>query len=51
MQTKVGLISLLMDYEVKLSSKTIFPIEYEPTTNTLSTISGIWLRIRRREDN
>ena len=51
LQTKVGLVTLLLEYEVSLSSKTRLPIQYNSITNTLSTKSGIWLKIHHREKN
>ncbi|XP_072758043.1 probable cytochrome P450 6a13 [Anoplolepis gracilipes] len=47
-QTKVGLVTLMKDYKVELSEKTDVPLQFEPTTFSLTSKSGIWLRIRRR---
>ncbi|CAL1683798.1 unnamed protein product [Lasius platythorax] len=46
--TKVGLVTLMANYKVELSEKTAIPLQFEPTSLTLTSKSGIWLRIRRR---
>ncbi|GAB1865203.1 Probable cytochrome P450 6a13 [Camponotus japonicus] len=46
--TKVGLVTLMMNYKVELSDKTSIPLQFEPTAFTLISKSGIWLKIRRR---
>jgi len=46
--TKVGLVTLMMNYKVELSEKTSIPLQFEPTAFTLISKSGIWLKIRRR---
>ncbi|KAM0725021.1 putative cytochrome P450 6a14 [Formica fusca] len=47
-QTKVGIVTLMANYKVELSEKTAIPLQFEPTSLTLASKSGIWLRIRRR---
>lgn len=51
MQIKVGLVTLIANYEVELSKKMIIPFKFDPTTNTLSSKSGIWLKIRSRSQD
>jgi len=50
MQTKVGLVTLIANFETELSEKTITPLQFEPTTFTLTSKYDIWLKIRRRQD-
>ncbi|XP_070161412.1 cytochrome P450 6B7-like [Polyergus mexicanus] len=47
-QTKVGLVTLVANYKAELSEKTAVPLQFEPTSLTLTSKSGIWLRMRRR---
>lgn len=48
LQTKVGLVTLMANYKVELSEKTAIPLQFEPTSLTLTSKSGIWLKIHRR---
>lgn len=48
LQTKVGLVTLIMNYKVDLSERTPIPLQFEPTAFTLISKSGIWLKICRR---
>ncbi|PSN34612.1 hypothetical protein C0J52_20551 [Blattella germanica] len=50
MQTKVGLCSILSDYEVKVSEKTQIPLEFDPKAFVLSPMGGMWLKIVERRD-
>jgi cytochrome P450 family 6 len=50
MQTKVGLISLLSKYEVRLSEKTPVPLEFDSRSIVLAPIGGMWLKIVNRTD-
>ncbi|KAH0946702.1 hypothetical protein HN011_009582 [Eciton burchellii] len=50
MQTKIGLVTLIENFETELSEKTITPLQFEPTTFTLTSKYDIWLKIRRRQD-
>lgn len=47
-ETKVGIVTLVANYKVELSEKTTIPLEFEPTGITLTSKSGIWLKIFRR---
>ncbi|XP_050454367.1 probable cytochrome P450 6a13 [Cataglyphis hispanica] len=47
-QTKIGIVTFVANYKVELSEKTTIPLEFEPTTFTLTSKSGIWLKIFRR---
>ncbi|KAJ9577523.1 hypothetical protein L9F63_005896, partial [Diploptera punctata] len=48
MQTKVGLISLLSNYEVQVSEKTPIPLNYDPKAVVLAPLGGMWLKIVNR---
>jgi len=50
MQTKIGLVTLITNFETELSEKTVTPLQFEPTTFTLTSKYDIWLKIRRRQD-
>ncbi|CAG9857619.1 unnamed protein product [Phyllotreta striolata] len=45
-QTKIGLITLLNNYRIKLNSKTITPLKYDKILFT-SNIGGIWLDLEK----
>lgn len=47
-QTKIGLVTLIKNYEVEVSEKTVTPLQFEPTTFTLTSKYDIWLKIRHR---
>ncbi|KAK9884821.1 hypothetical protein WA026_009048 [Henosepilachna vigintioctopunctata] len=47
MQTKVGLIALLLNYEFSVNEKTEEPLQYDPHSFTLSTKGVLWLNLRR----
>ncbi|KAK9884819.1 hypothetical protein WA026_009046 [Henosepilachna vigintioctopunctata] len=47
MQTKVGLIALLLNYEFTVNEKTQEPLQYDPQSFTLSTKGDIWLNIKK----
>ncbi|XP_029161308.1 uncharacterized protein LOC114933041 [Nylanderia fulva] len=48
LQTKVGLVTLMANYKVELSEKTAIPLQFEPTSLTIISKFGIWLKIHRR---
>ena len=50
MQTKVGLISLLSSYEVKVSEKTPIPVVFDSRSHVLVPVGGMWLTIVKRSD-
>lgn len=49
MQTKVGLISVLANYEVSACEKTSIPLKKDPRMFINTPAAGIWLQIRNRE--
>jgi cytochrome P450 family 6 len=51
MQTKVGLISLLSSYEVRVSEKTPIPLVFDPKTFILAPKGKIYLKITERSDS
>jgi cytochrome P450 family 6 len=48
MQTKVGLISLLSSYEVRVSEKTPIPLVFDSRTVVLAVLGGMWLTVVKR---
>jgi cytochrome P450 family 6 len=50
MQTKVGLISLLSRYEVRVSEKTPIPLVFDSRSLVLASKGGMWLTIVKRTD-
>ncbi|KAJ9577522.1 hypothetical protein L9F63_005895, partial [Diploptera punctata] len=51
MQTKVGLITILSNYEVQVSEKTPIPLKYDPQALVLAPLGGMWLKIVNRNVN
>jgi len=49
MQTKVGLISFLSKYEVRVSEKTPVPVVLDDRSVILSAKGGMWLIIGNRQ--
>ena len=50
MQTKIGLISVLSNYEVQVSEKTPIPMEFDMNAFVLAPKEGMWLKIVNRSD-
>jgi cytochrome P450 family 6 len=48
MQTKVGLISVLSNYEVGVCEKTSIPLKKDPKQFINTPAAGIWLKIGSR---
>ncbi|KAL3280180.1 hypothetical protein HHI36_017680 [Cryptolaemus montrouzieri] len=51
MQTKVGLVALLLNYEFFVSDKTREPLQYESESFIISTKGGIWLDFKKISSN
>ena len=49
MQTKVGLVSFLANYEVRISEKTPVPPVLDTRSIILSSKGGMWLTIMNRQ--
>lgn len=47
MQTKVGLVTILKNYLVKLNPKTQTPIKMSPNSGIPSVAGGLWLDIEK----
>lgn len=45
---KIGVAFLLTKYKVEKCEKTTIPLKFNPTSFTLTTKSGIWLKVRHR---
>ena len=50
MQTKVGLISLLSSYEMRVSEKTQIPLVFDNKSVVLAALGGMWLTVVKRSD-
>ncbi|CAG9823199.1 unnamed protein product [Phaedon cochleariae] len=50
-QMKVGLAYFLKNYEFTVSPKTETPLKYDPWFFLLSVKSGLWIELRKIEDN
>ena len=50
MQTKVGLISLLSSYEMRVSEKTPIPLVFNSRSVVLAALGGMWLTVVKRSD-
>jgi cytochrome P450 family 6 len=51
MQTKVGLVSLLSSYEVRVSEETQVPIAFDPKSFVTAPVGGMYLKITERNGN
>jgi hypothetical protein len=49
MQTKIGLIQLLLNYKIQPTSETPQKIVLEPTVPVLSSSTDMWLRFEKLE--
>jgi cytochrome P450 family 6 len=49
-QTKVGIVSILSKYEVRVSKKTPIHLEFDPRSIVLAPVGGMWLDIVNRSD-
>jgi cytochrome P450 family 6 len=47
MQTKIGLVKLLMNYKILTCSKTIIPMKYIPNASFQSPVGGMWLKLEK----
>ena len=50
MQTKVGLITVLSNYEVQASDKTPIPLLFDKKSFVLAPDGGMWLKFLNRSD-
>ncbi|PSN44032.1 putative cytochrome P450 6a14 [Blattella germanica] len=48
MQTKIGLVSLLTNYEFHICHKTVIPLVKDPKQFITTSKGGIWLKIEKR---
>ncbi|KAK9884812.1 hypothetical protein WA026_009039 [Henosepilachna vigintioctopunctata] len=47
MQTKVGLVALLLNYELSINKKTQEPLQFDPEFVVASTKGGLWLDFKK----
>jgi hypothetical protein len=50
MQTKVGIISFLANYEVQMSDKTPARLAFDQRSIVLAPDGGVWLKIAKAEN-
>lgn len=50
MQSRVGLVRLLSNYEFSVDPKTMLPLRYDPASFIMSTLGGMWLRAKKIEN-
>jgi cytochrome P450 family 6 len=50
MQVKVGIVSILSKYEVRVSQKTPVPLVFDPKSIVLAPLGGMLLDIVNRSD-
>lgn len=43
MQAKVGIISMVHNFRMTISSKTDLPIKMDPTKFFIGTVGGLWI--------
>lgn len=49
-QLKVGIASILRNFEIRVDPKTKTPLEIDPASVLLKPLGGIWLKIYERKD-
>lgn len=49
-QTKVGLISIISNFDVQPSEKTQVPLAYDKNALVLTSAGGMWLKLVNRQD-
>ncbi|XP_018319271.1 probable cytochrome P450 6a14 [Agrilus planipennis] len=47
LQAKVGLVAVLKDYKFTLNSRTITPLQFDPTQFILAPVGGIWTDVEK----
>lgn len=48
MQAKIGLVTLLTSFTFAPCPRTVYPIEFDPTKNILTSKGGLYLRVTRK---
>lgn len=47
MQARIGLATLLKDFRIRLSGKTMVPLELDPRKTVIGFKGGLWLHIEK----
>jgi hypothetical protein len=47
MQTKIGLIKLLLHFKFSPSPQTTIPMQFQPSAQILSPINDMWLNVEK----
>ncbi|KAG5667309.1 hypothetical protein PVAND_015295 [Polypedilum vanderplanki] len=51
MQTKVGLVKLLLKYKILPCEKTIYPMKFVPNATFQCPVGGMWLKLEKLENS
>ena len=47
MQTKIGLIQLLCNYQFSPSDRTTIPMKFKASAHLLSPVNDMWLKVKK----
>ena len=47
MQSKIGIVKLLLNYEFELTDKTPIPMKFIPSSPTIAPVGGVWLNVKK----
>lgn len=49
MQVRTGIASILLNFDVKVSQKTVLPLQFDPKTFVRHCKDGLWLNFIKRQ--
>lgn len=47
MQSKIGIVKLLLNYELSICDKSTIPMKFNPSQAFLAPIDGMWLNVKK----
>lgn len=47
MQSKIGIVKLLLNYELNICDKSTIPMKFNPAQAFLTPIDGMWLNVKK----
>lgn len=47
MQSKIGIVKILLNYELSLCDKSTVPMVFHPAQAFLAPIDGMWLNVKK----
>ena len=47
MQSKIGIVKLLLNYEFEPIDKTSIPMKFSPLTMFVVPVDGVWLKVKK----